>query len=145
MDIENKTYLSFHLMLICMFLRTCHSFYFDLTDWWIDDIDVNMDGNGSTPRIAPSTSQKAECVFLSKNSSLRALIALSVGLTNVDDVDLIVLEVNPWKSLPTNTAILQKENYAKETSRRYVTENPNPSNGIKKKCSRGCGRTPSLT
>ena len=72
------------------------------TDGRTDVTDINVDGIDSTAPgefVAPSTYQKAENVFLSKNSSLRALIVLSMGLTSVDSVDLIDLEVDPPKSL----------------------------------------------
>jgi hypothetical protein len=47
-------------------------------------IDSNTNGIDSISgeRVATSTPQKAESVFLSKNSSLRALIVLLVGLKN---------------------------------------------------------------
>jgi hypothetical protein len=59
-----------------------------------DVSDVNVD-TPCKPAVQSASYQKAESIFLSKNSSLRTLIVLSVGLKNVKGDDLIDLEVNP--------------------------------------------------
>jgi hypothetical protein len=43
-------------------------------------------------------------------------------MKNVYSVDLIDLEVDPWKSLPTNTTNPQKEDYMEEISWHYEAE-----------------------
>jgi hypothetical protein len=117
-------------------------------DGLADPIDANTNVNEgiSDMHTAAGTYQKAKYVLLSKNSSLRSLIVLSVGLKNDDGVGLVDLEINPWKSLPTNSTKPQKEEYVDKICRRCVAENlwvtanmkrepsPNQSNGIKQKC-----------
>jgi len=69
-----------------------------------------------------ATCMTAEGVFLSKNSSFRCIVVLSVGLKNNEGADLIDLDSNPWKSIPVATTKPQKEDYAEEILRRYVAE-----------------------
>ena len=91
-----------------------------------DDANANGDGNSnSSPGVhgAACTSRNAESVFISKNSSLKALAVLSAGLKNDDGTDLIDLEGEPWKSLPVTTIRPQRVDYAEEISRHYESEN----------------------
>ncbi len=91
-----------------------------------DDANANGDGNGDSSsgvHAAACTSRNAESVFISKNSSLKALAVLSAGLKNDDGTDLIDLEGEPWKSLPVTTIRPQRVDYAEEISRRYESEN----------------------
>jgi hypothetical protein len=90
----------------------------DLFDANTDVVESISDTHG-----AAGTYRNAECVFLSKNSSLRSLIVVSVGLKNDDGINLIDLEIDPWKSLPANSSKPQKEDYADKICRRYVVEN----------------------
>jgi hypothetical protein len=87
------------------------------------DANTNVVASISDTHAAAGTYRNAERVFLSKNSSLRSLIVLSVGLKNDDGVDLVDLEIDPWKSLPTNSTKPQKEDYADKICQRYVVEN----------------------
>ena len=68
----------------------------------VNVVTVNLD-TPCKPPVPSALYQKVECVFLSKYICLRSLFVLSVGLKNVDSVDLIDLEVDPRKSLPVNT------------------------------------------
>jgi hypothetical protein len=83
-------------------------------------IGANTNTNGvdsiSGKHAAASTFKNAECVFLSKNSTLMALIVLSVGLKNVDGVNLINLEGDPWKTLP----VKQQDHGRRITRKRLV-------------------------
>jgi hypothetical protein len=95
---------------------------------WAEFNDANANGVGNSAsasgeHAAASTSCNAESVFVSKNSSLKALAVLSAGLKNADGADLIDLEGDPWKSLPVRTIRPQREDYAEEISRRYESEN----------------------
>ena len=87
-----------------------------------DDADVNGDGNSTSAsdmHAAAGMIRNAESVFVSKNSSLKALVVLSAGLKNADGTDLIDLEGEPWKSLPVTTIRPQRVDYAEEISWRY--------------------------
>jgi hypothetical protein len=66
------------------------------------DANTNVVESISPTHTAAGTHQNAEHVFLSKNSSLRSLIVLSVGLKNDDGINLIDPAIDPWKSLPPN-------------------------------------------
>ena len=91
-----------------------------------DDANADRDGNSASAsgeHAAACTSPSAESVFISKNSSLKALALLSAGLKNDDGTDLIDLEGEPWKSLPVTTIRPQRADYAEEISRRYESEN----------------------
>jgi hypothetical protein len=95
---------------------------------WAEFNDANANGVGNSAsasgkHAAASTSRNAESVFVSINSSLKALAVLSAGLKNADGADLIELEGDPWKSLPVRTIRPQRENYGEEISRRYESEN----------------------
>ena len=82
-----------------------------------DDANANGDGNSNSSsgaHAAACTSRNAESVFISKNSSLKALAVLSAGLRNDDGTDLIDLEGEPWKSLPVTTIRPQRVDYAEE-------------------------------
>jgi hypothetical protein len=94
-------------------------------DGLADLFDANTDvvESISHTHAAAGTYRNAERVFLSKNSILRSLIILSIGLKNDYGVDLLDLAIDPWKSLPTNSTKLQKEDYADKICRRYVVEN----------------------
>jgi hypothetical protein len=87
------------------------------------DANTNVIESISDMQAAAGTYQKVECVFLWKNSSLRSLIVLSVGLKNDYIVNLVRLEIDLWKSLPTNSTKRQKEGYVDKICRRYVAEN----------------------
>jgi hypothetical protein len=94
-------------------------------DGQADPFDANTDvvESISDTHAAAGTYWNAKRVFLSKNSSLRSLIVLSIGLKNDDGINLVDLEIDPWKSLPTNSTKQQKEDYADKICRRYVVEN----------------------
>jgi hypothetical protein len=80
-------------------------------DGLADPFDASTDAiqGISDTHAASVTYQNAKCIFLSKNSSLRSLIVLSVGLKKDDGANLIDLEIDPWKSLPANSKKMQKE------------------------------------
>jgi hypothetical protein len=94
-------------------------------DGLADPFDANTDviESISDTHTAAGTYRNAECIFLSKNRSLRSLIALSVGLKNDASANLIDLEIDLWKSLPANSTKPQKEDYVVEICQRYVAEN----------------------
>jgi hypothetical protein len=94
-------------------------------DGLADPFDANTDvvESISDTYAAAGTYWNAECVFLEKNSSLRSLIVLSVGLKNDDGINLIDLEIDPWKSLPANSTKPQKDDYVDKICRCYVVEN----------------------
>jgi hypothetical protein len=94
-------------------------------DGLTDPFDANTDvvESISPTHTAAGTHWNAERVFLSKNSSLRSLIVLSVGLKNDEGVDLVDPAIDPWKNLPPNSIKPQKEDYADKICRRYQVEN----------------------
>ena len=91
----------------------------------------NMDGSLAltTPQ---ATCMTAKGVFLSKNSSFRCIVVLSVGLKNNEGADLIDLDSDPWKSIPVTTAKPQKEDYADKIIQRYVAEDLANRIGLKR-------------
>ena len=121
--------LSCHLRHISMFLCIILFIWFNDGSeyWWMDQCYWCQRGwnclHGAWRACCSKHISEGSKHFLSKNSSLSALIVLSVGLTSVDGVDLINLKVDPWKSLPTNTTKPQKDDYMEEISPRYVAEN----------------------
>ncbi len=87
----------------------------------------------SHTHAAAGTYRNAERVFLSKNSSLRSLIVLSVALKNDDGINLVDLaHIDPWKSLLTNSIKPQKEDYADKICRRFVVENQRDTANMKR-------------
>jgi hypothetical protein len=87
------------------------------------DANTNVVESISHTHAAAGTYRNAKHVLLLKNSSLRSLIVLSVGLKNNDGINLVDLAIDPWKSLSTNSTKPRKEDYADEICRRYVVEN----------------------
>jgi hypothetical protein len=67
------------------------------------DTNTNVIKGISDTHTAAGTYRNAECVFLSKNSTLRSFIVLSVGLKNDDGTNLVDLEIDLWKSHPANS------------------------------------------
>jgi hypothetical protein len=91
----------------------------------------DMDGTLALP-TPQATCLTAEGVFLSTNQSFRCIVVISVGLKNNEGADLIDLDSDPWKSIPVTTTKPQKEDYAKEKERRYVTEDLANRIGLKR-------------
>ena len=95
---------------------------FDIPAKFIDDANTNCGADGRDDTItgehavAARTFKNVESLFLSKNSSLKALVVLSVGLKNSNGEKLIDLEGDPWKSLQVKTNKPQKEDYVEEIS-----------------------------
>jgi hypothetical protein len=87
------------------------------------DANTNVIESIFDTHAAAGTYWNSKCVFLSKNSSVRSLIVLSVGLKNDDGVNLVDLEIDPWKSLPANSTKPKKEDYANKICLCYVEEN----------------------
>jgi hypothetical protein len=79
-------------------------------DGLADPFDANTDvvDSISHTHAVAGTHRNAERVFLSKNSSLRSLLFLSLSLKNDDGVDLVDLAMDPWKSLPPNSTKPQR-------------------------------------
>ena len=91
----------------------------------------DTDGTLALP-TPQATCMTAEGVFLSKNSSFRCIVVLSVGLKKNEGADLIDLDSDPWKSIPVATTKPQKEDYAEEILRRYVAEDLANRVGLKR-------------
>ena len=91
----------------------------------------NMDGSLALP-TPQATCMTAEGLFLSKKSSFRCTVVISVGLANNEGADLIDLDSDPWKSIPVTTMKPQKEDYADQIIRRYVAEDLANRIGLKR-------------
>ena len=91
----------------------------------------DTDGTLALP-TPQATCMTAEGVFLSKNSSFRCIVVLSIGLKNNEGADLIDLDSDPWKSIPVTTTKPQKKDYAEEILRRYVAEDLANRVGLKR-------------
>ena len=92
----------------------------------------DMDGSLALP-TPQATCMTAEGLFLSKKSSFRCIVVISVGLANNEGADLIDLDSDPWKSIPVTTAKPQKEDYADKIIRRCVAEDLANRIGLKKR------------
>ncbi|KAL3786770.1 hypothetical protein ACHAW5_002971 [Stephanodiscus triporus] len=96
--------------------------------------------------IAAPPPKNAVSAFLEKNSSIRSLIVLSIGIKDDNGAALIDLDADPRTSLPSSMRP-QWEDLAEEILRQYVSENlsdrpemkrePKPKQWDKRKCSNG--------
>jgi hypothetical protein len=87
---------------------------------------------------------KAEATFLQKNSSIKSLAVLAIGIKDANGAALIDLDAEPWTSLISTTSRPQRDDLAEEVLRRYISESllsdrpdmkrmPQPRNWDKKK------------
>ncbi len=86
---------------------------------------------------------KAEATFLEKNSSIKSLAVLAIGIKDANGAALIDLDAEPWTSLVSTTSRPQRDDLAEEVLCRYVSESlsdrpdmkrmPQPRNWDKKK------------
>ena len=84
------------------------------------------------PTIAAPPPKNAESAFLEKNSSIRSLIILSIGIKDDNGAALIDLDADPWTCLPSSTRP-QREDLAEEILCRYVSENLSDRPDMKRK------------
>ena len=67
--------------------------------------------------------KKAESAYLEKNSSMKSLTVLTIGIKDDNGAALIDLDAEPWTSLVSTTSRPQRDDLAEEVLRRYVSEN----------------------
>ncbi len=77
----------------------------------------------SVATIEAPPRKKAESAFLEKNSSIKSLTVLTIGIKDDNGAALIDLDAEPWTCLVSTTSRPQRDDLAEEVLCRYVSEN----------------------